>query len=1318
MQQTMKKGMAILLVFAMLFTIMPVSAFAAPEPGNLVVTHNVDQIRELLRQDGDVTIQLDADAEKKITAYSDFEDDKWNSQFVWTKVGSGNKTIDLNGHRLYVYDQSARTLGSLEIEPFKYIQGALLIEIPSGASLTVDDSATGGMIWMDAEMPPKDEIEGDGLLMERNIFAVTGGNLTVNGGEIHAGRSKEIYAQNAPKYDKDYALIIDYTIGDFNFYEHLYGYATWFLSGTAITAESGNVTINGGDIWGRGWDYWSMITRVPGAPNGADDFRTRCAALRVLGSATAHITSGNFYGRSDADAVQVSNPNNLTVNAGSFDVGTNSLLVVPGVEWDGTADNVNDIFFHDSVFEVHEGYAGSFGVPEECIDEQSVKVVKGDVMTLSKNEVDPYRIVDAVNLCINSPLAYKEPSTEVYNVPDGCKVESVTWYENGKIIENPSVTYFKEGDSYYVKIALSVNNDAGTKFKNRLTDVSINGMETELYRADAENIVLTAHFGKCIAALENLEFSAEAPMAGSYASKWIDTTEYEKYYPVGGYSDYGEYRTWYVSDDGIDNWVEMDSEDVFEAGKYYRLSFEVHTGEGQEFAVDSSGISIQPDVTATVNGINAAVSKVYEQDPTEHILVEVDFGKCPAVIQNVLLTVTAPKEGETIKYSVVSDDEGYYAIGDNANNTTYRQWQESDTGYDNWSVMSPGDTFKAGKYYKFVTDIHTRSGYVFSTYDDGISIQPNVAAYVNNYAANVTKGYEQDASQYITVEYFFGICNDSVIENIVVENVIAPVAGEKPTYTYSINGSGYQMNTAKNAYYDAYWKNPPEQWYYIKNGIGWFDMTEWDWVYENETFIPGHEYQVRVYLITDNGYEFAHSKYYEPTVTATVNGKTAEAFTTGSDCTWSQQVQYTFTCAQPEISTIMLYDLDTPQAGKTPDTDVTAAYPDIYVVDSVRWLDVEDGEVDSFEKGQYYTVEITVAAKDYDGVDGCIFADDVTAYIDGKEVNGWYSSRVTTNDDNTVTIRYEFRKPAQAPEIGTYTVTFNANGGTGTMADVTNVYGEYTLPTCNFTAPDGKQFKCWSVNGAEKAAGVTIAVLQDTSVVAVWETVHTHTYATEWSKNATHHWYAATCGHDVVDSKAAHTPDHQGGATEEYAIKCSVCGYEMEAQLNHTHVFDKEVAETKYKATNADCTNAATYYKSCKCGEKGTETFTYGAALGHTASDWKSDNDNHWKECTVKNCGAIVEAKEAHEYDNNNDATCNKCGYEREITGVKKGDVNLDQEVNMDDVVALLNHVVKAEIITNTGALAAGEVTNDADLNMDDVVKLLNYVVKAIDSLD
>ena len=73
----------------------------------------------------------------------------------------------------------------------------------------------------------------------------------------------------------------------------------------------------------------------------------------------------------------------------------------------------------------------------------------------------------------------------------------------------------------------------------------------------------------------------------------------------------------------------------------------------------------------------------------------------------------------------------------------------------------------------------------------------------------------------------------------------------------------------------------------------------------------------------------------------------------------------------------------------------------------------------------------------------------------------------------------------------TYTVSFDANGGKGTIADVTGVLGEYTLPANGFTAPEGKQFKAWSVDGKEKAVGDKITVTADTTVKAVWETLPT-----------------------------------------------------------------------------------------------------------------------------------------------------------------------------------------------------------------------------------
>ena len=80
----------------------------------------------------------------------------------------------------------------------------------------------------------------------------------------------------------------------------------------------------------------------------------------------------------------------------------------------------------------------------------------------------------------------------------------------------------------------------------------------------------------------------------------------------------------------------------------------------------------------------------------------------------------------------------------------------------------------------------------------------------------------------------------------------------------------------------------------------------------------------------------------------------------------------------------------------------------------------------------------------------------------------------------------------------TYTVTFDANGGTGEMEAATGVSGKYTLPANGFTAPEGKQFKCWSVDGSEKAVGDKITVTANTTVKAVWENI---TYTVSFDSN-------------------------------------------------------------------------------------------------------------------------------------------------------------------------------------------------------------------------
>ena len=243
----------------------------------------------------------------------------------------------------------------------------------------------------------------------------------------------------------------------------------------------------------------------------------------------------------------------------------------------------------------------------------------------------------------------------------------------------------------------------------------------------------------------------------------------------------------------------------------------------------------------------------------------------------------------------------------------------------------------------------------------------------------------------------------------------------------------------------------------------------------------------------------------------------------------------------------------------------------------------------------------------------------------GKQFKEWSVGdgkvlRFTESDITSSTAK--FVMPGEAVRISatyedipvtTYTVSFDANGGTGTMADVTGISGEYTLPENGFTAPDGKQFKAWSVGGSEKAVGDKITVTADTTVTAVWETI--------------------PAGHTCdIKPVAKVNPSCTEGGKEAY-YKCEGCGKFYEDALG-----TKEI----------------------------TDLASWGnlAKLGHTESDWKSDKDNHWKECTVAACGVIIENSKAAHADANNDGKCDVCEYNVGKTSTNPGNKPSDDVQN------------------------------------------------------
>lgn len=73
------------------------------------------------------------------------------------------------------------------------------------------------------------------------------------------------------------------------------------------------------------------------------------------------------------------------------------------------------------------------------------------------------------------------------------------------------------------------------------------------------------------------------------------------------------------------------------------------------------------------------------------------------------------------------------------------------------------------------------------------------------------------------------------------------------------------------------------------------------------------------------------------------------------------------------------------------------------------------------------------------------------------------------------------------------TISFNNNGGTGSMSSEVAVNGSsYSLPSCTFTPPAGKAFKCWAqgaADGTERAVGYSHTVSGNITFYAVWRDV-------------------------------------------------------------------------------------------------------------------------------------------------------------------------------------------------------------------------------------
>ena len=302
----------------------------------------------------------------------------------------------------------------------------------------------------------------------------------------------------------------------------------------------------------------------------------------------------------------------------------------------------------------------------------------------------------------------------------------------------------------------------------------------------------------------------------------------------------------------------------------------------------------------------------------------------------------------------------------------------------------------------------------------------------------------------------------------------------------------------------------------------------------------------------------------------------------------------------------------------------------------------------------------------------------------GKQFKAWSVGGVekAAGDKITVTANTTVTAVWEDIPVVTYTVSFDSNGGTGSMADVTGISGEYTLPANGFTAPDGKQFKAWSVGGVEKAAGDKITVTANTTVTAVWENIPAATYKVTVTNGTGGGNYAAGATVSITANEASTgemfdkwevvsgsiTLADANSATTTFVMPAGAVSVKATYKAApHTHSYgsdwksdadkhwhecscgdkSEEAAHTAgdwITDTAATATTDGTKHKECTVCGYVMETATIPATgIEHThnyGSDWKADADEHWNECE---CGD--KANKAAHADENNDGKCDICDY-------------------------------------------------------------------------
>ncbi len=409
-----------------------------------------------------------------------------------------------------------------------------------------------------------------------------------------------------------------------------------------------------------------------------------------------------------------------------------------------------------------------------------------------------FKEISKVNIHVNSPVAGKAPAMyaeDVYMAPDGVTVQAPVWYKDGQLWNvSTGSAQFEAGSSYRVEITLLAGE--GVKFADPLPSATINYKPAAVsaFAGNAEKgVTLSVDLGECSNTVADVGVEIDAPRKGGTPDQLLNSTT------TPGYAKAVEYGIqWQESTDGS-SWTELAANGTFTVGRYYRVFINLKAESGYAFALNSS---LDPEVSATVNGNAAEVFRFAEENPDEYIFLRYNFG----ILNDIYIPeirvndIVEPKAGQKPAYTCTIGGNGYTI------NTAYSGGTTIDGifWYDLTDdvAMTGNRTFTLGNEYKVVIDVKTEDGFEFSTEQVGGSYRPAGAGYINGKPA--TFGIDSDGRFEQNVQYIF-TCGAQEITSVMLSGLDEPVGGKAP-------------DTAMTAAYPEYYTVQSVTWTDIEGG--------------------------------------------------------------------------------------------------------------------------------------------------------------------------------------------------------------------------------------------------------------------------------------------------------------------------------------------------------------------------------------------------------------------------------------------------------------------------------------------------------------------